>query len=131
MNLSSSPNSYEFPTPPIVDNLFEKAQPLILTYPFNDMEFTNNIIMVYQYPPENKLFVPTYISADYQTHYAIYKYENGELNLLFEKLQIVFEGLVYYYLDREITNFLYELGLNKDDIQRVKNKKYKLDVIEL
>ena len=85
----------------------------------------------YQYPPQDKLFVPSYISSDYQTHYGIYKIENGELQLLFQKLQIVFDGLVFYYLERDITNFLHKLGLNKTEIDKIKNTKYKLDVVDL
>jgi len=127
----SSPKSQQFIQPVTIEYTYEKADPIILSVPLDGMEFTKNIIMVYQYPPENKLFVPSYISADYQTHYGIYKLENGELKLLFERLQIVFDGLVFYYLDRDITNFLCSLGLNKNEIQRIKDKKYKLVVSDL
>ena len=87
--------------------------------------------MVYQYPPKDKLFVPSYISGDYQTHYGVYKLENGELKMLFQRLQIVFDGLVFYYLDKDITHFLHSLGLNKNEIQIIKDKKYKLEVSDL
>lgn len=121
----TSPQSQEFIHPEIIEQEYEKAEPIILTIPIDGMEFIKNIIIVYQYPPKNKLFVPSYISQDYQTHYGIYRIENGELKLLFERLQIVFDGLVFYYLDRDITNFLYNLGLNKNEIQTIKAKKYK------
>lgn len=127
----TSPKSQEFIYPVIIEHVYTKAEPLILFAPIEGMEFTKNIIMVYQYPPKDKLFVPTYISGDYQTHYGIYKLENGELKLLLQKLHIVFDGLVFYYLDRDITNFLYNLGLNKNEIQTIKNKKYKLEVSDL
>jgi hypothetical protein len=127
----SSPNTHIFIEIPIIEKKYKKVDPVILSTPLNDMQFTKNIIMIYQYPPQDKLFVPTYISSDYQTHYGIYKLENGELKLLFQKLQIVFDGLVYYYLERDITNFLYNLGLNKNEIENIKNTKYKLEVIDL
>lgn len=127
----TSPKSQEFIHPVIIEHVYTKAEPLILSTPIDGMEFTKNIIMVYQYPPKDKLFVPTYISGDYQTHYGIYKLENGELKLLLQKLHIVFDGLVFYYLDRDITNFLYNLGLNKNEIQTIKIKKYKLEVSDL
>jgi len=109
--------------------IYESVNPVIISTPIDGMVFTKNIIMVYQYPPQNKLFVSSYISGDYQTHYAIYKLEDNSLKLLFERLQIVFDGFVYYYLDRDITNFLYSLGLNNNDIHTIKNKKYKLNII--
>jgi hypothetical protein len=127
----TSPKSQEFIHPITIEYEYEKAEPLILSTPINGMEFTKNIIMVYQYPPKDKLFVSTYISGDYQTHYGIYRLENGELKMLFQRLQIVFDGLVYYYLDKDITNFLHKLGLNKNEIQTIKNKKYKLEVSDL
>lgn len=127
----TSPKSQIFTPIPIIETNYEKSDPIILSLPLYDMEFTKNIIMIYQYPPPNKLFVPSYISSDYQTHYGIYKLENGELKLLFQKLQIVFDGLVSYYLDRDITYFLHNLGLNKNEINKIKNTKYKLDVIDL
>ena len=127
----TSPKSQEFVNPPIVEYMHEKVEPLILSTPIEGMEITKNIIMVYQYPPKDKLFVPTYISGDYQTHYGIYKLENGELKLLFQRLQIIFEGLVSYYIDRDLTNFLFSLGLNKNEIQSVKDKRYKLQVSDL
>ena len=127
----SSPSSQVFVHPPTVEYMHEKADPLILSRPIDGMEFIKNIIMIYQYPPDDKLFVPTYISADYQTHYGIYKLENGELKLLFQRLQIIFEGLVSYYIDRDLTNFLFSLGLNKNEIQSVKDKRYKLQVSDL
>lgn len=127
----TSPKSQVFVQPPTIEYEHEKADPLILTELLDGMEFTKNIIMVYQYPPQDKLFVPSYISGDYQTHYGIYKFENGKLKLLFQRLQIVFDGLVYYYLDREITNFLHSLGLNKNEIQTIKDKKYNLQVSDL
>jgi len=127
----SSPKTQIFIEIPIIEKKYKKVDPVILSTPLNDMQFTKNIIMIYQYPPQDKLFVPTYISSDYQTHYGIYKLENGELKLLFQKLQIVFDGLVYYYLERDITNFLHNLGLNKNDIENIKNTKYKLEVIDL
>lgn len=127
----TSPKSQEFIHPITIEREYAGVEPLILSTPIDGMEFTNNIIMVYQYPPQDKLFVPTYISGDYQTHYGIYKLENYELKLLLQKLHIVFDGLVYYYLDKDITNFLYNLGLNKNEIQTIKNKKYKLEVSDL
>lgn len=127
----TSPKSQEFVYPPTVEYTYENADPLILSTPIDGMEFIKNIIMVYQYPPKDKLFVPTYISGDYQTHYGIYKLENGELKLLFQRLHIVFEGMIAYYIDRDITNFLYNLGLNKNEIQTIKDKKYKLEVSDL
>ena len=127
----SSPKSQVFVQPPTIEYEHEKADPLILSEPIDGMEFTKNIIMVYQYPPQDKLFVPSYISGDYQTHYGIYKLENEKLKLLFQRLQIVFDGLVFYYLDRDITNFLYSLGLNKNKILTIKNKKFKLEVSDL
>lgn len=131
MNLSESPSSHVFTQPNHIDtysdNVYEKADPIILTKPLDGMDFTKNIIMVYQYPPDNKLFVPTYISSGYQTHYAIYKLENDKLELLFTRLHIVYEGMVYYYIIRDITNYLYDLGLNKNDVETIKNKKYKLE----
>ncbi len=129
----TSPKSQVFIRPPIIEYEYvhEKAEPLILSEPLDGMEFTKNIIMVYQYPPKDKLFVPSYISGDYQTHYGIYELKNGELKLLFQRLQIVFDGLVYYYLDKNITNFLYSLGLNKNEILKIKDKKYKLEVSDL
>ena len=33
-------------------------------------------------------------------------------------------GLVYYYIDRDIHSKLYELGLNKTDINNIMNNKY-------
>lgn len=132
MNLSESPQSQSFIQPPYIDsnsdNIQDKADPIILTNPTEDMVFTKNIILVYQYPPDNKLFVPTYISAGYQTHYAIYKLENNEMKLLFTRLHIVYEGMVYYYIMRDLTNYLYDLGLNKYDVDTIKNKKYQLKV---
>jgi hypothetical protein len=125
----SSPRTHEFIQPPIIEQKYEEAEPIIISSPIDGMIFTKNIIMIYQYPPQNKLFVPSYISGDYQTHYGIYKLENGKLELLFERLQIVFDGVVYYYLDKEITNFLYNLGLNNNEIQIIKDKKYKLNII--
>ena len=127
----SSPKSQQFIQPVIVEYEYEKAVPLILSSPIEGMEFTKNIIMIYQYPPEDKLFVPSYISGGYQTHYGIYRMENGELKLLFERLHIVFDGLVFYYLDRDITNFLHNLGLNKNEIITIKDKKYKLVTTDL
>ena len=109
--------------------IYEGVKPIILLLPIDGMVFTKNIIIIYQYPPQNKLFVPSYISGDYQTHYGIYKLENGSLKLLFEKLQIVFDGLAYYYFFREITHFLYNLGLNNNEVQTIKDKKYKLNII--
>ena len=130
MNLSESPQSQSFIQPPHIDvyseNNYEKAEPVILTKPTEDMNFTKNIILVYQYPPDNKLFVPTYISSGYQTHYAIYKLEQDEMKLLFTRLHIVYEGIVYYYIMRDLTNYLYDLGLNKYDVDTIKNKKYKI-----
>ena len=131
MNLSESPKSYDFIQPIEIENVYKQALPIILLKPIDGMEFTKNIIMVYQYPSQDKLFIPTYISGDYQTHYGIYKLENGKLELLLQKLHIVFDGLVYYYLDRDITNFLHNLGLNKNEIQIIKDKKYKLVVSEV
>lgn len=132
MDLSESPQSQSFIQPPHIDaypdNIQEKADPIILTSPKEDMNFTKNIIMVYQYPPDNKLFVPTYISAGYQTHYAIYKLEQNEMKLLFTRLHIVQEGMVYYYIMRDFTNYLYDLGLNKYDVDTIKNKKYQLKI---
>jgi hypothetical protein len=127
----TSPKSQIFTPIHIIEPKYEKADPIILSTPLNDMQFTKDIIMIYQYPPQDKLFVPSYISSDYQTHYGIYKIENGELKLLFQKLQIVFDGLVYYYLERDITNFLHNLGLNKNEIENIKNTKYKLDIVDL
>jgi len=127
----TSPKSQEFVYPHTIEYEYEKADPLFLSEPLDEMEFTKNIIMVYQYPPKDKLFVPSYISGDYQTHYGIYKLENKKLKLLFQRLQIVFDGLVYYYLDKDITNFLHSLGLNKNEIQTIKDKKYKLVVSDL
>jgi len=125
--ISSSPKSQEFIFPTINENKYEQAEPIILTEPSDKMEFTQNIIMIYQYPPRNKLFVPTYISSDYQTHYGIYKLENNKLKLLFQRLQIISDGFVYYYIDRDITDFLHELGLKKSEIEIIKNKKYKFE----
>jgi hypothetical protein len=127
----TSPKSQVFIAPPTIEYEHGKAEPLILGTPLDGMEFTKNIIMVYQYPPKDKLFVPSYISGDYQTHYGIYKLENGELKMLFQRLQIVFDGLVFYYLDKDITHFLHSLGLNKNEILSIKNKKYKLVVSDL
>ena len=79
----SSPKTQIFIEIPIIEKKYKKVDPVILSTPLNDMQFTKNIIMIYQYPPQDKLFVPTYISSDYQTHYGIYKLENGELKLLF------------------------------------------------
>ncbi len=122
--LSESPKSYIFNTIPIIEKTYEKADPIILINPLDDMHFTKKIILVYQYPPDDKLFVTSYISADYQTHYAIYKLEENKLNLCFERLQIIFDGLVSYYINRDIYNKLYELGLNKTDINTIMNNKY-------
>lgn len=129
----TSPKSQVFVQPSIIEYEYEhvKAEPQILSEPLDGMEFTKNIIMVYQYPPKDKLFVPSYISGDYQTHYGIYELKNGELKLLFQRLQIVFDGLVFYYLDKNITNFLYSLGLNKNEILKIKDNKYKLEVSDL
>ena len=127
----TSPKSQVFVQSPTIEYEYEKADPLILLEPIDGMEFTKNIIMVYQYPPQDKLFVPSYISGDYQTHYGIYKLENEKLKLLFQRLQIVFDGLVFYYLDKDITNFLHSLGLNKNEIQKIKDIKYKLVVSDL
>jgi hypothetical protein len=122
--LSESPKSIIYKSIPIIEKSYEKADPIILSEPISDMKFTKNIILVYQYPSDYKLFVPSYISADYQTHYAIYKLEENKLTLCFERLQIIFEGLVSYYIIRDIRNKLYELGLNKNDISNVLNNKY-------
>ena len=63
--LSSSPASIEFIPPYHLDEkVYEKAEPIILTEPKPDMKFIDNTIIVYQYPPDDKLFVPTYISAE-------------------------------------------------------------------
>ena len=126
MKYEPSPKSQEFDGIPIVEKVYEKVDPIILTEPHEGMDFTKNIIMVYQYPPDDKLFVPTYISGDYQTHYGIYRLEDNKMKLLFEKLHIVFDGLVFYYIDRDITNYLYNLGLNKHDIKMIKDKKFKI-----
>ena len=122
--LSESPKSCVYKTIPIIEKTYEKAVPIILTNPLDDMKFTKKFILVYQYPPNDTLFVPSYISADYQTHYGIYKLEDNKLTLCFERLQVVFEGLVYYYIDRDIHSKLYELGLNKTDINNIMNNKY-------
>ena len=122
----TSPKSQVFVQSPTIEYEHEKADPLILLEPIDGMEFTKNIIMVYQYPPQDKLFVPSYISGDYQTHYGIYRLEDNKMKLLFEKLHIVFDGLVFYYIDRDITNYLYNLGLNKHDIKMIKDKKFKI-----
>lgn len=127
----TSPKSQQFIYPPTIEYEHAKAEPIILVTPIDGMEFIKNIILVYQYPPKDKLFVPSYISGDYQTHYGIYKLENGEVKLLFERLHIVFDGLVFYYLDKDITNFLYNLGLNRNEIQTIKDKKYKLEISDL
>lgn len=127
----SSPQSQQFNYIPIIEQQWEKADPVILTTPLPDMEFYKDIILVYQYPPENKLFVPTYVSADLQTHYAIYQLKDDSLKLLFTRQQIVFDGLVYFYIDRDITNFLFSLGLKKNEVENIKNKKYKLNVTDL
>ncbi len=122
--LSESPKSYVFNTLPIIHKSYEKEDPIILSEPISDMKFTKNIILVYQYPSDDKLFVPSYISSDYQTHYGIYKLEENKLTLCYEKLQIIFDGLVSYYIDKDICNKLYELGLNKNNISNVLNNKY-------
>jgi len=130
MILSESPKSCEFIQPPYLDPYdvqIEKSEPNIITKPLDDMEFTKNIILIYQYPQDNTLFVPSYISSGYQTHHAIYRLVDGELKLLFTRLHIIYDTLVYYYIDKDITNYLYNLGLNKNDIENVKNKKYKLN----
>lgn len=122
--LSESPKSCIFNTIHIIEKTYEKADPIILQELHSDMKLTKNIILVYQHPPDDKLFVTSYISADYQTHYAIYKLEENKLNLCFERLQIIFDGLVSYYINRDIYNKLYELGLNKTDINNIMNNKY-------
>lgn len=130
MNLSESPKSYDFIQSPHIDfndYQLEKSDPVIITKPSDKMEFTKNIILIYQYPKDNTLFVPSYISSGYQTHYALYKLEGKKLKLLFTRLHIIYDGLVYYYIDRDITNYLYSLGLNKNDIETIKNKKYQLN----
>jgi hypothetical protein len=124
IKLGTSPKSHNFDMIPLIEETYEKADPVILTDALNDMIFTKNIILVYQYPPSGKLFVPSYISADYQTHYAIYKLIDNKLTLCFQRQQIVFEGLVSYYINRDICNKLYDLGLNKTDIQKIMNNKY-------
>jgi len=123
-NLGISPKSCIFEKILIIEKIYEKSDPIILTNILNDMIFIKNVILVYQYPPSEKLFVPSYISADYQTHYAIYKLVDNKLTLCFQKLQVIFEGLVSYYIDRDIRNKLFELGLNKTDINKIMNNKY-------
>ena len=132
MNLSESPKSNDFIQPLYIDSndiQLENSNPQIITKPLDDMEFTKNIILIYQYPPNNTLFVPSYISSGNQTHYALYKLVDGKLKLLLTRLHIIYDSLVYYYIDKDITNYLYNLGLNKNDIKTIKNKKYKLNSI--
>lgn len=123
-NLGISPKSHTFDMIPMIEKTYEKADPVILTNALNDMIFTKNIILVFQYPPSGKLFVPSYVSADYQTHYAIYKLIDNKLTLCFQKQQIIFDGLVSYYIQRYIYNKLHDLELNKTDIQKIMNNKY-------
>ena len=103
MNLSESPKSYEFTNSHYVEDFYDitipKSDPEIIIKPLDDMEFTKNIILIYQYPKDNTLFAPSYISSGYQTHYALYKLQDGKLKLLFTRLHIVYDGLVYYYID--------------------------------
>ncbi len=123
-NLGISPKSHTFDMIPLIEETYQKADPVILTNALNDMIFTKNIILVFQYPPSGKLFVPSYVSADYQTHYAIYKLIDNKLTLCFQKQQIIFDGLVSYYIQRDIYNKLHDLELNKTDIQKIMNNKY-------
>jgi len=126
-HLSESPKSTSFD---YIDNMkykekeYEKAIPVILNEPQPDMEFIRDTIIVYQYPPDDKMFVPTYISGDYQTHYAIYRLVDGKLDLEFEYMQIIFDGVVSYYIQRTLKNVLYKLGLNRKEVDQAFKNKY-------
>lgn len=110
---------YEYPQ-------YIKILPKILTeFDMTKMYSIHNIIFVIQTPPDNHAYVPSYISAGPQTHYAIYKIiDNNKLHLLYDALLIVYDGCSGYLIEKNIKEVMRENNLSKREIELLFSKKY-------
>jgi hypothetical protein len=85
----------------------------------------HNIIYVLQTPPTNYAYVPNYISAGPQTHFALYKItDNNTLDLLYDALLIVYDGCSAYLIDKNIRVVMRQNKLSKLEIDLLFQNKY-------
>ena len=103
-----------------------QISPQILNmYDSEKMYNIRNIIYVLQTPPINYAYVPSYISAGPQTHFALYKITDGNaLHLLYEALLIVYDGCSAYLIDKNIKEIMRLNKLSKSDIDLLFQNKY-------
>ena len=110
---------------------FTKILPKILSEYDTKMYKIQDLVFAIQTPPDNYAYVPTYISAGPQTHYAIYKIINtddinntNKLNLLYDALLIVYDGCSGYLIEKNIKEVMRENNLSKREIELLFSKKY-------
>ena len=115
-------NEYVSPT----DVPLKDVTPIIFNEVTKDMISVKELIFVVQTPSSGYAFIPNYVSAGPQTHYAIYKIiEDNKLKLIHQALLIVYDGCSAYLIDKNIDIILKKYGLNNYDIENIKKNKYK------
>ena len=116
---------YTIPIQPLEYPTYLEISPKILTDYDNSMYSIKNIVVISQTPPENYAYIPSYISAGPQTHYAIYKIlPNNKLHLIYNALLIVYDGCSAYLIDKNMRQVLKNNKLNHNEVDDIMQNKY-------
>jgi hypothetical protein len=117
----SSNNDYYYQE----NSTYKEIKPDILTEYNKEMFSIKKLVYVEQTPPDGYAYIPWYISAGPQIHFAIYKIKNNdELELLYQNLLIVYDGCSAYIIDKNIKEALRQNGLKYNEIELLMKNKY-------